>query len=115
MTPAIYNFVIREGQTFRRTLVWKDSSGKPMNLTGCVVLVQFRDKPDGVLLQELNVGNGALTVTPLKGSVAMYLSDEETAALTYAKASWDMRVTFTNGESYYPIGGKVQVTRSVTE
>jgi hypothetical protein len=115
MATANLNLLLREGETFRSTLRWTDSKGKAIDITGCVVRIHFRDAPDGTLLLELTVGNGGLIVTPAKGEIKLLLTAAQTAALTFAKASWDLRVEFQNGDVLYPVGGKVLVTRSVTE
>lgn len=106
---------LREGETYRRRLRWLDSKMRPINLTGAVVAIQFRDKPDGLLLANLTVLNGGLVVTPLLGQIDIYITAAQTAAYTFVKAHWDCKVTLSNGDVRYILEGAVIVFRSVTE
>lgn len=106
---------LREGETYRRRLRWLDSKKRPINLTGAVVAIQFRDRPDGLLLVDLTVLNGGLVITPLLGQIDIYLTAIQTAAYTFSKAHWDCKVTLSNGDVRYIAEGSVLVARSVTE
>ena len=39
---AVYDITIEQGATFRLSLVWKDSSNVPVNLTGYTARMQVR-------------------------------------------------------------------------
>lgn len=112
---AKVNLSIREGATFRRRLRWLDSKKRPVNLTGATITAQIRDRADGNLLLDLNVGNGRIVVTPTQGQIDLFIAPADTSQMTYTKAAWDLRVEFSNGDVLYPVEGSVAVARSVTE
>lgn len=115
MATPKFNLTPREGATFRKRLRWLDAKRKAINLTGCVVTIEFRPKADDpTVLLALNVGNGRLTITPLTGTIDIYLSAADTAVLTFAKCAWDCKVVLSNGDVRYILEGQVLVTRSVT-
>ena len=115
MANNTFTISLREGATYRTTFKWTTRKRVPIDLTGTDIRIEFRDVPDGTLLLTLTEANTGLVVTPLLGQVDMVLTAAQTEAINFATAVWDMRVEFVNGDVVYPVGGKVKVTRSVTE
>lgn len=94
-----------EGDTYEWTFrLWTDDAHTvPVDLAGCTVAAQIRDRPGGIVLQEL-----ALTVT---------LPNEIAAAPFEAEAAgrWDLQVTNADGKVQTVLAGSVNVTPDVTE
>jgi hypothetical protein len=44
MVAAVHDITIEQGATFRLSLLWRDSSGTPIDLTGCSARMQVRKK-----------------------------------------------------------------------
>ena len=114
---SIPSFVLqlREAETFRRRFTWTDSLGVAINLTGCTVQVDFRERPDRATLMSLNAANGRVTVTAGIGQIDLYISAVDMVTVAFSKAVWDMKVTMANGDGIFIAEGSVLVERSVTE
>lgn len=111
----VLNLVIRTGQTFKQRVVWRDSQNQPVSLVGATVHAQFRDKPGGKILLEMTTGNNRLIVAqPETGEVLIDIEASATAAFTWSKGEWDLRVVFPNGEAAFVCAGDVEVIKSVT-
>lgn len=115
MPAAKKAFVIEQYATFARRLVWKDSRGRPVNLTGCVVRMQVRDNvASNTILLEMTSQNGRILVTPLTGTIDIQLPANDTNALTWTTAVYDIKVEFPNGIEYRILEGVIRVSPGVT-
>ena len=117
MQPAKYDIKIKQGAAYTPSaFVFSDSLG-PINLTGCVGKAQIRTLGDSVVIAEFTV-----TITPLTGSIQLYLSDESTALIPCtgtmfkdkAQYSWDLLITPPSGDAYFILEGVVYVTPRAT-
>jgi len=105
--PGKTNLKIYKGATFRHVFIWKDGDEVPLNITGYTARMQVRKKIDDVAtLLELTTENGGITITPLEGKIALYVSAEATAALTWVDGVYDL-------EMIIQIDGVDDVTRLV--
>jgi hypothetical protein len=84
----------------------------PVDLTGCSARMQIRDKPGGRLLLELSSGSG-LTLEPA-GALHREISAEQTAALDFQAAVYDLEVTFADGTVQRWAEGEVVLSPQVT-
>lgn len=77
---GIYNFIIDQGSTWTLQLVYNDSNGDPVNLTGYTAEMQIRKKfnSDTAVLT-LSTSNGGITIVPLTGTLNLLATDEQTA------------------------------------
>jgi len=76
-----YDFTIKQGVLFTKSVYWKDSDNTPYNLTTFTAKMQLRKDYDSEVIIELSTDNGRITLDPLIGKVLLELSDIETAAL----------------------------------
>ena len=69
MTAGIYNFTIDQGAQYTTQIIWADSSGNPIDLTGYTASMQLREQaasPNPAALT-LTSSNGGITITPVAG------------------------------------------------
>lgn len=119
MAAAKYDLVIEQGATLRRVIVWRDSAGAPIDLTGARVLFQVRANVAAstalIDFDSATLASG-MTIGPLDdtGTIDFSVSDELTLALNFQTAAWDLFVESAGGEREKVLEGSVKLLRSVT-
>lgn len=113
MTIAKIDLELYQGATFRKGFTYKNRLKKPYDLTGFGARMQIRDASDA-LIADLNTDNGGITLGGLAGTIDLYLSDEATAALNFAKASYDLFLDAPNGDAIPLMAGNVTLTKGRT-
>ena len=110
MKPGVYNLDVYRGDSYAwRLWLWADAARtEPLDLTGCVLKSEVRDKAGGATVVELDV-----TVT-LPNIVDLALSAAD-CKLCPSKGVWDLQVTFPSGDVRTVIGGTVSVDPDVTD
>ena len=113
--PAKLKFTIYQGATFRKRLTWTAPSGTPVDLTGCTARMQVRsevESPDALL--ELTTVNGGIVLGGALGTIDLYVSDEDTGAITWDGGVWDLEIVHPGGEVTRLAQGSVSVSPEVT-
>lgn len=114
-TPAKLKFTIFQGATFRKRLTWKGPSGAPINLTGCTARMQVRSEIDSTeVLLELTTENGGIALGGVDGTIDLYVSDEDTAAVTWSDGVWDLEIVHPDGDVTRLAQGSISVSPEVT-
>ncbi len=115
MPAATYNFKIEQGTTLLKPVVWKDSNGAPVNLTGYTAKMQIRASAysDEVLL-ELSTTNGRITLDAVAGKVTLIFSPTITSAINWRRGKYDLELTAANGTVTRLIEGEITVSQEVT-
>ena len=109
---------IEIGATYKYTIIWKDSDGVPIDLTGSLAKLHIRPTKDSAtLLLELSTENSRIILTPLLGQIDLYISDETTDTLVSDNVSkfYDLKIYHPNGEETRLIEGKVKFSPGVTK
>ena len=93
------NIEIEQGADFAPyPFTWKtgtdEASLLPVDLTGCSAVMQLADPVTGEILLTLDSETGGLTLGDEDGTIAPYIAAEDTAALTFSTANYDVQVTF---------------------
>jgi|688.fasta_scaffold561430_3 hypothetical protein len=107
MAATKYDFNIEQGTSFRLSLVYKDSSGNPIDLTNwCARLIWTTDKN---ITQTFISTNGDLSlykfyIEPLLGKLTLIIPPETTNSFNFIKAKYDLELQ--NDEDIYVGGGK---------
>lgn len=71
-----------QGSTFSQTLTWKDATATPINISGYTARMHIKEKySDATPIATLNTENGGLTLGGAAGTIAIFLSDTDTAAI----------------------------------
>jgi hypothetical protein len=106
-----HDFQIEQGATFRKTILWKDENGNPIDLTGCSA--RLKAKHGTAELFSLTDGDG-ITLGADEGTIDLYISDEDTADLDFTLARYDLEIEFPNGDVKRLLKGAALLTREVT-
>lgn len=114
-TPAKLKFTIYQGATFRKRLTWRAPDGTPIDLSGCTARMQVRAEVESpAVLLSLTTENGGLTLGGAAGTVELYVSDEDTGAITWDAGVWDLEIVHPSGEVTRLAQGSVAVSPEVT-
>ena len=113
---AVFNITIYQGATFRSRSTWKAGTPSvPVDLTGCTARMQIRPTVvSDTVFASLTTENGGITLGDDAGTVAIYISDEDTAAFTWASGFYDLEIEFPSGDVHRYLEGKVKVKPEVT-
>ena len=132
MAAGSYSFTVEQGATTDFELVYKDSSGNPVDLTGYNARMQLKDSQGGsttylTLSSSLGVdgtglnlsGSGGLTAEkPLtSGSIGIYISHATSSNLTFSSAFYDLEIVSGSGDAATVtrlVQGKVNLSKEVT-
>ena len=131
MSAGRYSFIVEQGATTDFQIVYKDSTGTPINLSGYTAAMQIRNTQGGnVLYASLtsSLGNvytkksgsafislsGSNLTTPLvSGSIGVYIGHAITNNFTFGEAYYDLELT--NGHTRTRLlEGQIKLTKQVT-
>jgi hypothetical protein len=110
------NLKINQGETFRHTLLWKDSNEVAIDLTGYTARMHVRAKiEDTSTLIVLTTENGRIVISnPAQGEIKLYISATDTTTMTWTSGVYDLEMVNAGGDVIRLIEGKVSVTKEVT-
>jgi hypothetical protein len=121
MAAGKYSFIIEQGSTTDFTIVYKDSNGNPINLTGYDSKMQIRETytsaPLLTLSSSLNADGTGLNMTnAVSGSIGIFIASCTSSLLTFNEALYDLDII---SGSDCPIvvrilEGKVKLSKEVT-
>ena len=132
MAAGKYNFTIEQGSTTDFEIVYKDSSGNPVDLSGYTARMDLRATPGadtsyltlssslGTCGTGLNLsGSGGTSASkPLtSGSIGIYISAVSSSALDFTEASYDLEIVSGSGDCAVVtrlIEGKITLSKEVT-
>ena len=113
-----YNFTIKQGIKFTKSVFWKDGTNTAYDLTGWTGEMQLRKDFDSASIIELTTANGRLVITAATGQVAMTLTDVETAAFDEDDfpCVYDLELTNASGDVVKRLlEGEITLSREVTK
>jgi hypothetical protein len=105
MAAGRYSFVIEQGATLNLELQYKDSTGTPINLTGCGGKMQIRQSTTSptsyITLSSslaadgtgLNFSGSNGTTPPASGSIGVYISAISSSLLDFNTGVYDLEIT----------------------
>lgn len=108
--PARLTFTIQKGATFREQIRWWQDAAHtvPADLTGYSAELRIYDS-GGEVIETLTVGGGI----EISGNVIeIVLSEEETDALDWSVAGYDLFTTLPSGDTILPLTGSLKVPRN---
>ncbi len=116
MTAGIYNFTIDQGAQYITTIVYEDSNGNPVDLTGYTARMQLREQSSSPNPADLTLTSpsGGIVITPLTGTLVITISTAQTSALTARFYVYDLELTL-SGEVSRLIQGQITVSAQVTQ
>ncbi len=105
MAAGKYTFVIEQGATTDFEVVWKDSTGSPVDITNYSGRMQIRSDygSSGTLYASLsstlesdgtglNFSGSNGTTPPTSGSVGIFISAATSSAFTFSEARYDLEM-----------------------
>jgi hypothetical protein len=105
MAAGRYSFVIEQGATLNLELQYKDSTGTPIDLTGCAGKMQIRpsiSSPTASITLSsslaadgtgLNFSGSNGTTPPTSGSIGVYISAVSSSMLDFNTGVYDLEIT----------------------
>jgi len=116
MTAGIYNFTIDQGAQYTTQIIWADSSGNPIDLTGYTAAMQLREQAASPNPSALNLtsSNGGITITPLAGEMDILMTTAQTGALDARFYVYDLEIAL-SGVVTRIIQGQITVSAQVTQ
>lgn len=92
--PAgIYNIVADQGATLSRTITWKDSAKRPINVTGFTARMHVRQTvASASTVLELTTANSRLTLGGAQGTITMTVSAVDMALVPEGKYVYDLEI-----------------------
>jgi hypothetical protein len=115
MTAATYDFTIEQGATLAKTLIWNDSTGSPVDLTGYTARMQVRQSVSSTtVLLELTSADGEIVITPSTGTIVLNFPAATTAAITWRHGKYDLELESSTGIVTRLIEGQIDVSPEVT-
>jgi hypothetical protein len=115
MAAASYDFEIEQGATLLKPIVWKDSTGTAVNLTGYTAKMQIRKSVSSTdVLLELSTTNGKLSITAGTGTITMIFSATTTAAIDWSRGKYDLELTSSSGVVTRLLEGEITVSKEIT-
>ena len=112
---ANYDITIEQGATFQLNLIWKDSAGAPIDLTGYTAKMQVRQRyasDDAVL--SLSTTAGTIVLGGVAGTINITGPAADTAAITIKQGVYDVELTSAGGIVTRLIEGCVAISPEVT-
>ena len=132
MAAGIYSFTIEQGTTTDFELVYKDSDGNPVDLTGYRAHMQLKDsiggsntylilssslRADGTGLNMSGSGGDLASKDPMSGSIGVYISHTTSSNLSFGTAVYDLELISGSGNTTVVtrlLQGKIKLSKEVT-
>ena len=106
VSPGTYNMTVQRRADFSLQLVFKDSTGTVINLTGYTVYAQFWDEG-----RNIKYGDFAITYTNrANGVIDISLTDVQTATFETNTLSYDVMLEDPNGLREYYLEGVITMS-----
>lgn len=125
MTAGRYDLQIEQGATVDLPLQYRDSTGSPVDLTGCEARMQIREAPGSAVLVEFNsalTANGFIFLSGpaerredgANGNIRIVLSAANSAALPAFRGRYDLEIQFADETVVRLLEGQVRIEPEIT-
>lgn len=117
--PNVYNFDLKRGETFSRTIVWSIDGVRP-DLTGVTATMDFREEyGDPVIVLQLTSGSGGgITIDTVNRTVKFLITAAQAAAIEQMSLVTDLKLSNVTSvpdqPEKYLFQGSVSIYPSVT-
>ena len=114
MPAARHDIRIEQGATFLLSIVWRDSAGIPLNLSGYTARMQGRVTVEsGSTVFSLTTGGGGV-ILGAQGQVTVSMDPTATGALAILKGVYDLELEDGAGVVTRLLEGVFRVSQQVT-
>lgn len=116
MLAGIYNITCEQGATFERSIVWRQRSRLPMNLTGYTARLTVRPyaASEEAILELTSTGNDITFPSPTAGLLKITIAAATTADLTPQVGEYDLELQSPSGVVIRLLRGTFTITPEVT-
>ena len=125
MPAGIVQFIIDINADFDQELIWQDSSGNPINLTGYSAAMDIANvaeppvlptQPQQIIYYTLSSEgeDPGITFAPTEGMIFLYIPASVTATFTFLSAVYDLVLTAPGGEVLRLLQGPIRCSPGVT-
>lgn len=115
MAAADYDILIEQGSTFSLNIVWKDSEGTPIDITGHTARMQIRKTVKSTdVLASATTENGKIVLGGETGTIDVTIPNSETSDLSIKCGVYDLELESDSGIVTRLIQGSVTVSPEVT-
>jgi hypothetical protein len=97
MPAGIYNTIIEQGATWKRTITWRDENSALVDVTGYTAVLTVSDSYGGTALVTLTESSG-IVVGGAAGTFACTITAAVTAGLAAGERYWELVVTDAAGD-----------------
>jgi len=112
---ATHGLTIDQGATYSQTITWKDPSKNAIDLTGYTARMQIRGKRTSTSATlSLTTENGGITLGDAEGTIALYISATDSAALEVGTYVYDLELIEPSGGVQRLLMGNFLVRGEVT-
>lgn len=107
-----------QGATYDNFWIWKTGpkgAEVPVDLTGCSAVAHIRPELESAtVLMELSTLNNRIKLNEEPGKIRIVITDEDTAALSFDSAVYDLFIEFADGSRVRRMAGSASLTKRVT-
>ena len=120
MSAAKVNLIIEQGATFAKSILWKDSDGDAIDISGYTVTMQVRENLDSVspILTGASGNGGTISITLEAGAVTglidILITAANTANLDFVKASYDIEANDGSDVITRLMEGTITLSKEIT-
>ena len=118
MGTAKTNLTIEQGAAFSRIVIYRDSNGDPVDLSGYTAKMQIRKTKEGsTVILELSTSDGRLTLGGALGTITIALTTADTDSLDFVWGRYDLEL-YPGGDTTQAIRlleGKINLSKQVTQ
>ncbi len=110
------NIVIEQGTTFNPIMTYTDENDNPIDLTGFTARMQIRLKRTSTdVIHELTTENGGITLGGAAGTIALLITDVDTAAFSFKPSIYDLELISSGGIVTRLLQGSVTLSTEATK
>lgn len=113
MTAGLYSFTVDQGSTFYLNLIYQDSDGVPIDITGNTARMQLRRAFNSVVDLTLTSASGDIVITGNTGNILITISDTDTGLLEAGFYLYDLELD-NGGVITRLIQGQITLSQQVT-
>lgn len=116
MTAGVHDITVEQGATFLLSVVYKDSAGAVVDLTGYTARMQIRKKKSSTTtLSDSTTANGEIVITAAAGAIAVSIPAATTAVFEGRRAFYDLEIEDGSGIVTRLLEGVVCISKEVTK
>jgi hypothetical protein len=114
MTAGIYNFTMDQGSDWDLNVLYQDSNGAAINLTGYTAAMQLRQNYNSDSAElTLTTSNGGIVITGALGKLVLHATAAQTGGLDAGYYVYDLEIS-SGGVVTRIIQGQITVAGEVT-